>query len=123
MSLAEALQPYDPRQALALASGNPVFRDRFLVGALEFLSPDGHCAALLDPGAYRATAGACQALAHRGTGLMRQAAMPELARLFQDLSRALEDRRFADAERLGALLPPAIGRAREAVVSASPCAV
>ncbi len=53
MSTAPHPPPFDPDQALALAYGKPEIRDRVLVGALAFLSPDGDVAPLLDSRSFR----------------------------------------------------------------------
>jgi hypothetical protein len=111
------LPPYDPVQALALASRRTAIRDRILAGALAFLAPDSEVAPLLDVASYRAAPGERGELAHRAITLMTQAGMPQLAKIFRALSAALQAGRLGEAERIAGGLPEAIRQVHAAVAA------
>ena len=113
------IPPYDPAQALALASGRTAIRDRILAGALAFLAPDSEVAPLLDVASYRDASGERGELAHRAITLMTQAGMPQLAKIFRALSDALQAGRLGEAERIAGGLPEAIRQVHAAVAVAA----
>jgi hypothetical protein len=112
-----SLPPYDPEQALALASGKTDIRDRILVGALAFLAADSEVAPLLDVGSFVAAPSERSELAHRAITLMTQAGMPQLAQIFRNLTDALQAGRIGEAERLAGGLSEAIRQVHAAVAA------
>jgi hypothetical protein len=117
MHTSAPLPPYDPAQALALASGKTEIRDRILAGVLAFLAPDSEVAPLLEIASFRAAPHERSELAHRAITLVTQAGMPQLTQMFRDLSDALQAGRLVEAERLAGELPEAIRRVHTAVAA------
>ncbi len=114
------LPPYDPVQALALASGKAEIRDRILSGVLTFLAPDSEIAPLLDSASFRTATTERAELAHRAITLVTQAGMPQLTQMFRALTDALHAGRFDEAEQLAGALPEAIRQVYEAVTTDVP---
>ena len=114
------LPPYDPAQALALASGKAEIRDRILSGVLAFLAPDSDIAPLLDSASFRAATTERAELAHRAITLVTQAGMPQLTQMFRALTDALQAGRLDEAEELAGGLPEAIRQVYAAVTTDAP---